>query len=139
MKISGGVSLAQINQSSFLRFLIAGGSATILHYIIMWSLMYFSSIAASTASAFGYIVSTMFNYYANSRYTFGGEHSHRRSLPRFLLVATVGLAINQGVLFIGLYYFLPIFVAQIAATAFVLFWNYFVNAVWTFARKGKKS
>lgn len=100
--------------------------------------MYFSSFSASTSSAAGYTLSTLFNYWANSRYAFGGGYSHRRSLPRFLLVAIIGLGINQIVLLIGIYFSLPILIAQLAATSFVVFWNYFVNAVWTFARKDTK-
>ena len=138
MSSSRLLSQAQINKSSFLRFLLVGGAATLLHYVIMWCMVYFSSISVSTSSATGYTLSTLFNYLANSRFTFGGGHSHQRSLPRFLFVAIIGLGINQIVLLIGIYFSLQIFIAQLAATAFVMFWNYFINAIWTFSRKDRK-
>jgi putative flippase GtrA len=94
-----------------------------------------ASITPGVASAVGYILSAFFNYFANSHFTFGGGHSHARSLPRFLVTALTGLGINQIVLLSGMYISLPIAIAQLTATAVVVFWNYFVNASWTFARK----
>ena len=58
--------------------------------------------------------------------------SNRAALPRFAAVATVGAAINTvivGSLFAaGLHYL----VAQVAATAIVLAWNFLANKYWTF-------
>lgn len=118
-----------------MRFVLVGGSATLLHYLIMAGLIYFAGATAGTASFIGYSLSTLYNYWANFRFTFGTGHSHRRSLPRFLVVAGSGLGINQIVLLLGISLQLPVPIAQIIATVFVLFWNYFINAVWTFARR----
>lgn len=127
--------MSQISQSSFLRFLLVGGSATLLHYSIMGSLIYLAGITPGIASATGYSLSTLYNYWANSRFTFGGAHSHGRSLPRFLVAALTGLGINQAILLAAVHLRIPIPIAQLAATGAVLFWNYFINATWTFARK----
>lgn len=126
--------MSKINQSSFLRFLLVGGSATLLHYLIMGGLIYLASITAGIASATGYVISTFYNYWANSHFTFGGVHSHIRSLPRFVVTASTGLGINQLILLAGIYLSIPIVISQLTATTVVLFWNYFVNATWTFSR-----
>jgi putative flippase GtrA len=126
--------VTHISQSTFFRFLLVGGCATLLHYSIMAFLIYSASITADVASAAGYMLSTFYNYWANARFTFGGGHSHSRSLPRFLVTALAGLGINQVMLLWGLYISLPLAMAQLAATATVLLWNYLVNAIWTFSR-----
>lgn len=127
--------MSQISQSSFLRFLLVGGSATLFHYTIMAALIYFQNITAGVASATGYTISIFYNYYANARFTFGGSHSHARSLPRFFFTALVGLGINQIVLLTGINFSMPIVIAQLIGTATVLVWNYLVNATWTFSRR----
>lgn len=129
---------ANINKLSLLRFIIVGGSATLLHYLIMTFLIYLIGTKADIASSTGYIISTIYNYWANSRYAFGGGHIHRRSLPRFLMVASIGLAINQIILLTGLFFSLSIIAAQLSATALVFLWNYLVNATWTFARDNQR-
>lgn len=125
-------AMKNISKRSFGTFLLVGGSATALHYLIMAILMTTGLCTKGYASAAGYSLSTLYNYWANARFTFGGGHRHRDSLPRFLLTAVAGLGINQAVL-LGLTSLgLPVPGAQILATGCVLVWNYMVNALWSF-------
>lgn len=127
--------MKQLGTRSFLRFVLVGGSATALHYLVMFLLIHLAGVDAGIASASGYTLSTFWNYWANACFTFGGGHDHARSLPRFLATAIAGLGINQlmllGLIALGI----PVAVAQLAATATVLLWNYFINASWAFARR----
>lgn len=125
----------RIGARSFLRFLLVGGSATALHYFVMFALIHAASIGAGAASATGYTLSTFWNYWANARFTFGGADNHARRLPRFLLTALAGLGINQLLLLGLIRLAAPVAFAQLAATATVLLWNYFINATWAFAHR----
>jgi putative flippase GtrA len=127
--------MGQISQSSFLRFLLVGGSATVLHYSIMGGMMHVAGATPGIASATGYILSTLYNYWANSLFTFGGFHDHGRRLQRFLVTALTGLGINQGILLTAVHLSFSIPFAQLTSTIAVLFWNYFINATWTFAKR----
>ncbi len=122
----------QIGSRSFLRFLLVGGSATALHYLIMALLVGVLDLAPGTGSATGYCISTLYNYWANARFTFEGQHDHAHSLPRFLVTALAGLGINQLVLLGLIHLGVPVALAQILATGCVLLWNYFINALWAF-------
>lgn len=124
--------MGHLGGRSFVRFLLVGGSATALHYMIMAALLGSGWLAAEQASATGYCLSTLYNYWANAHFTFSGNHDHRRSLPRFLVTAAAGLGINQLILRGGLALSLPVALAQVLATGCVLLWNYFVNAIWSF-------
>ncbi|MBB2916090.1 putative flippase GtrA [Cupriavidus alkaliphilus] len=101
----------------------------------MAGLIYIIQFNPGNASATGYLISTLYNYYANARYTFGGGHNHARSFPRFLVTAAVGLGINQVVLLGLISLSMPVIIAQFVATATVLLWNYFINAIWAFSRR----
>lgn len=124
--------MSQIGGRSFMRFLLVGGSATALHYAVMGLLIAALGVTAGIASASGYCISTLYNYWANARFTFAGKHDHAHSLPRFLATALAGLGINQLVLLLLIQVGLPVAAAQILATGCVLLWNYFINAIWAF-------
>ena len=127
----------QINKVSFVRFVLVGASATFLHYLLMGCLIYFLGVLPIISSAIGYVSSTLYNYWANSQFSFGNGRKHRRSLPRFLMIALIGLGINHALLSIGIYLKLQISISQLFATAVVLIWNYSANAIWTFNKKGE--
>jgi putative flippase GtrA len=124
--------MANISLRSMRRFLLVGGSATLLHYIAMAVLMLCADVPKGEASACGYVISTFYNYWGNARYTFGGTARHRQALPRFLVTALAGLGVNQFVLQGLSSQGLPVPLAQVCATACVLVWNYLVNACWSF-------
>ena len=124
--------MSHLGSKSFFRFLLVGGSATALHYAIMFGLMHYELCSKGYASATGYSLSTLFNYWANARFTFGGQHKHAESMPKFVMTATAGLGINQLVLLSLTQLGLPVAPAQIFATGTVLVWNYVINAIWSF-------
>jgi putative flippase GtrA len=116
------------------RFAAVGGLATALHYLILIALVEGAGLDASLASACGYALSTLVNYALNRRLTFRSRRSHSSALPRFLWLAVVGLAINTAAVWLlaqvlGLHYL----VAQVAATALTLCWNFLAARHWAFA------
>lgn len=117
-----------------LRFVGVGGLATALHYLILIALVAGAGLDATPASATGYALSTLFNYALNRRLTFRSRRSHRSALPRFLLLAGVGLAINTAtVWFLAQHLGLHYLIAQVVATALTLCWNFLVARHWAFA------
>lgn len=117
-----------------LRFAFVGGLATALHYLILIALVNGAGLDVSFASAIGYTLSTLFNYAINRRLTFRSRRSHSIALPRFLWLASFGLAINTATVWLlaerwGLHYL----VAQVAATALTLCWNFVAARRWAFA------
>lgn len=125
--------MSNLNINSFLRFLLVGGGATVLQYLIMAALIASVGMAPVAASTTGFLISAGFNYWANSRFTFQcNSGGHRQNLPRFILTLCAGLLINSGVLHGLLLLNVPILIAQLAATGVVFIWNYTVNAAWTF-------
>lgn len=117
----------------FGRFLSAGVFATAAHYAVLIGLVQFLDIDPVIASVFGFGTGAMVNYYVNYHYTFNSTHPHTTTLPRFLIVALIGMIMNTTAMAIqvktlGFHYLM----AQVVATIFVVMWNFTGNRLWTF-------
>lgn len=85
------------------------------------------------ASSTGFCLSIVVSYVLQHRWVFAARTSHGRSVPRFLVVAGIGLALNAGIVALGthvmgLHYALPQAIALIAVPVS----NYVLNGSWTF-------
>jgi len=117
----------------FNSFLCIGGGMTATHYVLLITTVSLLGVDPVLASTTGYGVTSLINYYLNSRITFGYKKSHGIALMKFLVVAAVGLMINALIIsacmdYLSLHYL----VAQVVATVTVLVWNFFGNYAWSF-------
>jgi putative flippase GtrA len=117
-----------------MRFLMVGGAATALQYVILVALVQLELTGAVAASNIGFAISAVLNYAANRTFTFRSERRHIEALPRFAAVALGGLAVNATLMWLchrvaGLHYL----VAQVLATCATLLWNFTLNRLWTFS------
>lgn len=117
----------------FLVFLCVGGFSTVIQYVTLWILVAHFSVDAVLSSAIGFLLSALVNYLLNYYLTFGSNVRHRSAIAKFYSIALVGLIINTVlmeilIVVITLHYL----GAQIIATVFVLFWNFYANRRWTF-------
>ncbi|MGJ8668087.1 MAG: GtrA family protein [Oceanococcus sp.] len=119
--------------AQFVRFLGVGGSATAFMYVLLAILVELLHITPVWASAIAYSLSAVFNYWANYHFTFASQALHRRAMPRFIAIATCGLAINAAIMWLLIHpvawHYVP---AQLVATVAVLLWNFFTNRQWTY-------
>ncbi|MGA8706164.1 MAG: GtrA family protein [Steroidobacteraceae bacterium] len=117
----------------FGRFLLVGGLCTILQYALLILFVEEVHLSPTAASTIGYVASSLVNYLLNYSFTFKSTAEHRRSMPRFVVIALCGVALNAAVTFVGtavlgLHYLL----AQVIATCLTLGWNFVANLRWTF-------
>jgi putative flippase GtrA len=127
--------MSNININSLLRFLLVGGTATALQYLIMAALIHAFGMDAVVASGVGFVISAVFNYWANARFTFRSGSTHRQGIPRFLVTLGAGVLINVVVLYGLTHLGLSLILSQLITTGVVLIWNYTINAIWTFRRQ----
>jgi putative flippase GtrA len=117
----------------FTRFAAVGGAATAFQYIVLVAGVRELSLAPVAASAIGFALSSVLNYYLNYRMTFRSSRSHVTALPRFLLIAAIGLGANSLVMWaLTKAALLGYMQSQLVATTLVLLWNYTANRKWTF-------
>lgn len=116
----------------FIRFLLVGGLATTLHYVLLIVLMQVSGLGATLASSLGFAASAIVNYLLNRRFTFTSDIPHVAALPRFATVALTGLALNAVVMAALVHLHLVYLLAQVVATIATVLWNYVFHIHWTF-------
>ena len=117
---------------SLASFVLVGGFATGVQYALMSLLIWLVDCPLVLASGIGFAVSAVANYALNARLTFRSKERHSKTLPRFIVTALLGLAINTLLLaFLASLGMHPA-LAQLLTTLGVLLWNYTINALWTF-------
>ena len=82
----------------FVRYAGAGAIGTAAHYALLIGLVQLAHMGAVAASTAGAVTGALVNYALNHRYTFASARRHRDAMPRFLLVAILGIALNALVM-----------------------------------------
>lgn len=117
----------------FLRYAGAGIIGTAVQYSILVALVQIFGTSAVLASTLGAVVGAFVNYRLNHRFTFASDKTHVQALPRFVLVALAGIALNAIVVGAMLAFVTSQYlIAQVAATVAVLIGGYLANRTWTF-------
>jgi putative flippase GtrA len=120
----------------FARFLVVGTIATAAHYLVLVALVELAAVEPTVASATGFAIGAILSYVINYEFTFRSSVPHRIALPRFLVVASVGVLLNSVTMALVTAAFdVHYLAAQVAATVVALLWNFAVNHFWSFGVK----
>jgi len=117
------------------RFGVVGVLTAVLHYGLLYAGVEVLDLQATLASSLGFPVAVTFNYLMHYNWTFGEPAPHGRTLRRYLVMIGCGFFINGGVVYTsdqiwGWHYLL----AQTAAFAVVVLWNFVLSNIWVFRR-----
>jgi putative flippase GtrA len=125
--------VSSILQYKFVRFLIVGGIATLIQYIVLISTVERWHWNAVLASSLGYALSAVANYLLNYYFTFRSDGRHEVAAARFAIVAAAGFALNALLMeLLAAKLHVPYVLSQILATIGTLIWNYWANLKWSF-------
>lgn len=122
----------------FTSFAVVGAIGTLLHYLVLYFLVETQGFNPVLASGCGAMVGLLTNYVLNYRITFNSQQSHLQTLPKFAIIALIGLGLNLAImaqLTQQIYYLY----AQIITTLLVLIWNFLANHFWTFNMESSTS
>ena len=96
-----------------------------------WAHLYYL-VSATIA----FILGGSTNYWLNKHWTFKSNGQHRKQLPIFFTLATIGLIINNYILYVSVEHFNFHYLwGKVLAAGIVLFWNFFGNKYLTFRIK----
>ncbi|MFG6428498.1 GtrA family protein [Roseateles sp. LYH14W] len=118
-------------------FLSVGALATALQYAIATLLALAAGLDLVAASTIGFLISAVFNYWANARLTFAAQSNHTRDRGqqlRFAAMVVLGCAMNAVLLRIAVSLGMHAVLAQLIATAGVLAANFALGHLWVFRR-----
>jgi putative flippase GtrA len=117
----------------FVCFAGVGVAGTCVHYAVLIVLVEVLGVSAVPGSTAGFVVGALVNYLLNHRITFRSHQPHREVAPKFYAVALTGFVLNATIMTLATHGFtVPYLLAQAAATAVVLLWNFSANRWWTF-------
>lgn len=116
----------------FVRFALIGALATAVHYALMFGLIGAAGLAPVAASTCGYGAGALVSYTLNRRFTFAVKPAYAAGLVKFLIAIGVGALINGAILSALTRGGVMVLLAQIAATALVLLWNFTVSRLVVF-------
>ena len=117
----------------FFRYGLSGGTAAAVHFGVLTVLVELAELRPVFASAVGFMCGLVVSYTLQRRWVFVTDLAHRSTLPRFLVVIGMGLALNSAVLWLGTEYLDHHYaLVQLAAFVVVPFNNYLLNSLWTF-------
>lgn len=114
------------------RFAAVGGLATGFQYLLLVAMVELAAVDAVVASALAFTLSSVINYLLNFYFTFdGGGARHRHALPKFAVVAAIGLITNTLCFALALL-LLPYLIAQLVATLITLIGNFLLHQFWIY-------
>ena len=130
-------TIKQIDRQRIVRFLVGGGSATLVHYAVM-GLLIALGVDAVVATSVGMLVGAVYNYLFQYYRVFRSQRDHLPTLMRYGV--SVGLYFVSNVALFAFFYHgmgIGIAISQILATAVTTVQNYFLYQKFVYA--GKKS
>lgn len=123
------------------KFAIVGAAGAVVDFAVFNLLRVGLGAPLVVANVLSVCCAIANNFYWNRRWTFAESSDRAVTLPlaRFITVSLVGLALNTGILLLGVR-LLPAEltepwranVAKAIAIGLVLIWNYLLNRHWTF-------
>ena len=117
-----------------IKFCVVGGSGIVVDFSVTYLFKEIVRINKYVANSLGFITAATSNYFLNRLWTFESEDPQiMRQYILFIAIATVGLAINNGVIYL-LHERRKInfYLAKIFAIGVVTLWNFFMNYYFNF-------
>ena len=118
----------------FVKFGVVGFSGVFVDFGITWLCREKLRLNQYIANSTGFMCAVISNYVLNRIWTF---ESHDPSVvmqfSKFMIASLIGLAINNGIIYLlNERYRVNFYVAKLAATAVVTVWNFWANYTFTF-------
>jgi putative flippase GtrA len=108
-----------------------GGSATLIQFAVLILMIELAGVNKIVASMVSYVISAGCNYLLNYYFTFSSQQSHWRTLPKFVVVVSIGLSVNT-VTFSSALNIAPYILAQLVAVAAALLTNLLLHKYWIY-------
>ena len=123
----------QTLNNRFIKYTTAGGLATVVHYVIFLAVIQATSRPPWQATFLASIIGALVAYILNYHYTFMSKIGHFTLLPKFLVVAVLGVILQTFIVAVlNQHWHLHYLLAQLIATGFGLVLTFLINSFWTF-------
>lgn len=86
--------------SQIFKFIIVGGIATIIDWVIYYICYHFIGIEPILANIISFSISVIYNFWASTKYVFNTTGDKKKNFIIFIVLAVVGLGINELIIFL---------------------------------------
>lgn len=122
--------------SSVFRFILAGGSSTLLDYVIYWPLS--TSINYNAAKAISMTCACVYSYLLNKTFTFRNTGSNSISLAvKYVFAQIINITVNTGINAFVFRLTEMKLLAMVCATCVAMTVNYLLQKYFVFVKKEK--
>jgi len=118
----------------FLKFGVVGFSGVFVDFGVTWLCREKLRLNQYVANSIGFLCAVVSNYTLNRIWTFQSQDpAVATQFSKFLLASLVGLALNNGIIYLlNERLRVNFYVAKLIATAVVTVWNFWANYTFTF-------
>ncbi len=118
----------------FLKFGVVGFSGVFVDFGVTWLCREKLRLNQYVANSIGFLCAVVSNYILNRIWTFQSQDpAVATQFSKFLLASLVGLALNNGIIYLlNERLKINFYVAKLVATAVVTVWNFWANYTFTF-------
>ena len=121
-------SRAKENVRQFVLYLVVGGIATIVEWVIFYILNRFNYIHYMGATALAFVVSTFDNWLFCRLMLFKERENIWKELLKIYATSVVGLLMNLLLMWLAVEIFaLPEMISKMIATGIVFMWNFLIR------------
>ena len=107
------------------KFIIVGGIATIIDWIIYYICYHFIGIEPLIANIISFTISVIYNFWASIKYVFDVKGDNKKNFIIFIVFAVIGLGLNEIIIFLLHNKLLwNAMLVKIIATAIVMVFNF---------------
>jgi putative flippase GtrA len=117
----------------WVRHLVAGGMGTLIYTLIVAFFVEVTLLSPVVSVVFAFLILEFYIYVVNRAWVYQATKSHIYSVPRFLIVTVIALALNTGIMFVTVewlkwwYFWGLVFAAFIVPQT-----NFLLNYYWAF-------
>lgn len=114
------------------KFVIVGGTATVLDWILYYILYNYLKINPLIANIISFSISTVYNYWASTKWVFevNKDKSSKRLFIEFVLFSVIGLGLTELLLWIGIDLLsMNAMLTKIIATIIVMIFNFITRKI----------
>ena len=114
------------------KFVIVGGIATVLDWIIYYILYNYVKMSRLVANIISFSLSTIYNYWASTKWVFkvNKNKSNNRLFFEFVLFSAIGLGLTELLLLIGIKVLkMDAMIIKIISTVLVMIFNFVTRKI----------